>query len=146
MADLSCIANFYIYEICMEIVDSLPVVYRYDILTLCFSAVYLPGGNLSTKGDKEMSELEPDVALDTLISKSIDYIYTDGGEKTVDPKKEKPEELRKWLEELDVSTHNRILEFFGNLPHLSYEIKYTNKLGSERTITLTTLNDFFQFA
>ena len=51
-----------------------------------------------------------------------------------------------WLEDLDIKTHNKMLEFFTNVPHLFYEIKYTNKLEKEQTIVLKTLNDFFQFA
>jgi len=95
-------------------------------------------------GDKEFIESKPEDVLDMLISKSIDYIYD--GEETINMKDGDLEEIKEWLDNLDIQTHNKLVEFFSELPHLYYEIKYKNKLGSERKIELTTLNDFFQFA
>jgi hypothetical protein len=95
-------------------------------------------------GDKEFIESKPEDVLDILISKSIDYIYE--GENITHMDKVNLDEIKEWLDNLDVKTHNKLIEFFSELPHLHYEIKYKNKLGSERKIELTTLNDFFQFA
>ena len=95
-------------------------------------------------GDKEFIESKPEDVLDMLISKSIDYVYD--GEDTNHMDKVDINEMKEWLDNLDVKTHNKLIEFFSELPHLHYEIKYTNRLGSERSIELTTLNDFFQFA
>lgn len=54
-----------------------------------------------------------------------------------------PEELDEFLEGLDVKTFTKIQEFFATAPKLHYEVKYTNSLGNERVIVLSTLNDFF---
>jgi len=53
------------------------------------------------------------------------------------------EELLQWLDQLPIKTFEQFKTFFGNLPTLYYKITYTNKLGNERTIELTTLQDFF---
>lgn len=54
-----------------------------------------------------------------------------------------PEELDEFLEGLNVSAFTKIQEFFATAPRLHYEVKYTNSLGNERVIVLSTLNDFF---
>lgn len=53
------------------------------------------------------------------------------------------EELNEFLQSLDVKTFTKIQKYFATLPKLHYEVKYTNSLGNERTITLNSLNDFF---
>lgn len=53
------------------------------------------------------------------------------------------EELDEFLQNLDVKSFKKIQEFFQTMPRLYHEIKYTNSLGNERTIKLSTLNDFF---
>lgn len=53
------------------------------------------------------------------------------------------EELTEFLESLDVNTFKKIQEFFTTMPKLYYEVKYTNSLGKDKVIPLTTLNDFF---
>jgi hypothetical protein len=94
--------------------------------------------------DKDFINAKPEDVLDKLIENSIETIYT--GEEQTDPTKEDKEKMGEWLENLDIKTHNKMLEFFTNVPHLFYEIKYTNNLGKDQTIELKTLNDFFQFA
>jgi hypothetical protein len=56
---------------------------------------------------------------------------------------EKPEEVAKFIESLDIKTYNKIREFFETLPHLYYKIEYKNSLGNERSVELTTLSHFF---
>ena len=53
------------------------------------------------------------------------------------------EELDEFLQSLDVKTFTKIQKYFSTLPKLHYEVKYVNSLGNERTITLSSLNDFF---
>ena len=53
------------------------------------------------------------------------------------------EELDEFLQSLDVKTFTKIQKYFTTLPKLHYEVKYVNSLGNERTITLSSLNDFF---
>lgn len=54
-----------------------------------------------------------------------------------------PEELDEFVQSLDVNTFKKIQDFFTTMPKLYYEVKYTNSLGNEKVIPLTTLNDFF---
>jgi len=106
----------------------------------------------SLYSDKEFMEATGEKVVDLLIQKSIQTIYdgekqTDIGkpEKTVDlmEQNKNRNDLKEWIDNLDVKVYNKVKEFFSDLPHLHYEIKYTNKNGKDRTITLTTLNDFF---
>lgn len=53
------------------------------------------------------------------------------------------EELDEFIQSLDVNAFKKIQEFFATMPKLYYEVKYTNSLGNEKVIPLTTLNDFF---
>lgn len=53
------------------------------------------------------------------------------------------EELDEFVQSLDVNAFKNIQEFFTSMPKLYYEVKYTNSLGKEKVIPLTTLNDFF---
>lgn len=79
--------------------------------------------------------------VEYLIRKCIDSIYD---EESVYPAEEYDEkELLEWIDALDVETFNKIRAFFDNLPQMYYKLEYTNSLGNERTIELTTLSDFF---
>jgi len=53
------------------------------------------------------------------------------------------EDLDEFIQSLDVNAFKNIQEFFATMPKLYYEVKYTNSLGNEKVIPLTTLNDFF---
>tara|TARA_R110000822_G_scaffold12674_2_gene45621 strand:- start:611 stop:1321 length:711 start_codon:yes stop_codon:yes gene_type:complete len=53
------------------------------------------------------------------------------------------EELSDFIDSLDIETFNKIREFFDSLPQLYHKLEYVNANGDERTIELTTLNDFF---
>ncbi len=54
-------------------------------------------------------------------------------------------EVKEFLDELPIQVYDKIREFLSNLPHLFYELKYTNKNGTERKIVLDKLSDFFSF-
>lgn len=52
-------------------------------------------------------------------------------------------EIITFLENLDINVYNKLREFVANIPTLFHEFKYTNSKGTERTITLSSLSDFF---
>jgi hypothetical protein len=54
-----------------------------------------------------------------------------------------PEELDEFIDSLSVKAFTDIQKFFETMPKLYHKIEYTNSLGTERTIELSTLNDFF---
>lgn len=60
--------------------------------------------------------------------------------------KETVPNLIKFVDEnLNTATYYKIREYLESMPTLKHEIKYTNDDGKEKTITLSTLNDFFTF-
>jgi hypothetical protein len=79
--------------------------------------------------------------VEYLIRSCIDSIYD--GENVYPANAYTDNELLEWIDTLDVSTFNKIREFFDNLPQMFYELKYTNSLGNEKKIELSTLSDFF---
>lgn len=88
--------------------------------------------------DKEYFQSEDQ---DEVVYNCVEKIFD--GDSVIQIKKENKEELKKWFEELPISSYEKIQEFFMDLPTLFYEIKYKNSLGNEKVITLRKLDDFF---
>jgi hypothetical protein len=76
-----------------------------------------------------------------ILKNCIDVIYDDKNEYRTSDSTE--EEMDEFLQSLDVKAFNNIQNFFTTMPRMHYEIKYTNSLGTERSIVLNSLNDFF---
>jgi len=76
-----------------------------------------------------------------ILKASIDKIYD--SENVYEAKDYDEEQLDSFLQDLDVNTFKRIQDFFNTMPKIHHEVKYTNSLGNEKTITLNTLTDFF---
>lgn len=55
------------------------------------------------------------------------------------------DQLKEFVQQLDLKTYGKIKEFIENLPSLYHETKYTNSKGTEQTIKSTSLTDFFTF-
>jgi hypothetical protein len=53
------------------------------------------------------------------------------------------EEVRDFLESLDVQTYQKIQEFIEAMPRVEHTISYTNSLDREVKIVLRNLTDFF---
>jgi hypothetical protein len=97
-----------------------------------------PSAELATS--LKLLEGEMDMFFEVLKG-CIDSIYDS---ETVYNASEVPEEeLDEFLQSLDVNTFKKIQDFFNTMPKLYYEVKYTNSLGKDKVIPLTTLNDFF---
>ena len=76
-----------------------------------------------------------------LLNACIDEIVDSGTHyKVADYSKEEVEEF---ISSLDVTTFEKIQQFFQTMPRIKHELKYTNSLGTERVITLDNINDFF---
>jgi hypothetical protein len=65
------------------------------------------------------------------------------GDTAVDPKSSTKEELAEFIDNIPAKSAIEIRKFFESMPTLKHEIKYKNSKGSERTITLDSLDDFF---
>ena len=93
--------------------------------------------------DNEFLALEKDQMFE-LIVRCIDKIYE--GDTVYNVNEYKKEEIVEFLENLDIKTFEAVQMFLINTPKLQYVIKYKNSLGNDRTITLESLNDFFNQA
>lgn len=83
-------------------------------------------------------------AFERLLASCIDQIYD--AENVYDPKSETQDEIVEWIQDLPLDAYEKAQSFLSSVPHVFYELKYTNSKGDERTITLTSLSDFFTFA
>jgi hypothetical protein len=53
------------------------------------------------------------------------------------------EEVKQYLDDLDIKTYQKIQEFIEAMPRVEHTIGYTNSEGKEVKIVLKTLTDFF---
>ncbi len=111
----------------------------------------MPGGQLEMQhapaaiwSDKAIMNLEGEEFFDAIVRHSI-VAYHAGDAKTTMASVAKSE-LDEFIGNLDLKTYNKMREYVDKTPRLYYQLKYKNKLGNERTITLETLNDFFTLA
>lgn len=110
----------------IQINDEVGIILKYPNVNLAEKM-----GDITDQGD----------VLSKILVHSIDSIYDTN---TVYPSSEYTEiELLEFLEGLDTKTFKKIENFFTTMPKLYHEIKYTNKLGHERKITLSSITDFF---
>ena len=91
--------------------------------------------------DKEFLKLEASKVFDALVVQCVDKIFD--GEKIYESNLYKKEEIADFIENLPVKTYEEVRDFFAEVPAMKHEIKYKNSMGSERTILLRNLNDFF---
>jgi hypothetical protein len=55
------------------------------------------------------------------------------------------EEQDEFLDDMPVAAYESMKKFFESSPHMYYEIKYKNSLGTEKKISLRSIEDFFSF-
>lgn len=91
--------------------------------------------------DDAPTEASTSEVVEYLIRNCVDSIYD--AENVYPATDYTPQELADWIDALDIETFNKIRAFFDNLPQMYYKIEYTNSLGNDRVIELTTLSDFF---
>lgn len=93
--------------------------------------------------DDKISEIEDNEIIEYLIMKCIDKIFDK--DNVYDIKLENTEEVKEFIESIDIITYNKIQEFFSTVPKMEYIIEYKNSLGNNRSIVLKNLTDFFTF-
>jgi hypothetical protein len=82
--------------------------------------------------------------IDALVVNSLVNYYD--GDEMYDFTKETKENLEKFVEDnINAATYYKIREFLESMPTLKHDIKYKNNDGKEKTVTLSSLNDFFIF-
>ena len=90
--------------------------------------------------DEEFLKLDKDYMFE-LIIRCIDKIYYE--DNIYESKNYKKEELAEFLENLNIKIFENIQNFLINSPKIQHKIDYKNKLGNDRQIVLSSLNDFF---
>jgi hypothetical protein len=90
--------------------------------------------------DKEFLTLEKDHMFE-LIIRCIENIFIN--DEIYKPADYSKKDIEEFLENLDVKTFESINEFLLNAPKIEHTLTYTNSLGNERKIVLSSLNDFF---
>ena len=78
-----------------------------------------------------------------LIGSSIGAVWI--GDSRTSVEGETPEEVNSFIESLDVKTFDQVRNFVLRMPNLYHEIKWKNEKGTERSVVLKTLSDFFTF-
>lgn len=91
--------------------------------------------------EKMFDNLNNDEIFDKMISGCIDKVYE--GDQAFPIETATHEELKEFLESLDVNTYDELRKFLSNAPKLSYVITYKNNMNNDRKIELSTLTDFF---
>lgn len=90
----------------------------------------------------KIGDFENEVELLTLfITNCIDTIYDEND--VYIASEYSSEELGEFIDSLDVTTFDKIREFFEKMPKLIHVINYKNKMGNDRTIELSSIKDFF---
>lgn len=104
------------------------------------SGIVMKYPSASLYDDKEFLGLDKDYMFE-LIIRCIDSIYYD--DQVYQAKDYKKQELVEFLDNLNIKIFEKIQSFLINVPKIEHVIKYTNSVGSEREIVLSSLNDFF---
>ena len=82
--------------------------------------------------------------MNALVVNAMQSYYS--GDTVFDFTKETQENMEKFIDEnITSAVYYKIREFLASVPTLKHEIKYENESGEEKTITLSSLNDFFTF-
>jgi hypothetical protein len=90
--------------------------------------------------DKEFLNLEKEYMFE-LIIRCIDKVFS--GDEVFETINYTKAELEEFLENLSMKVFEQIQVFLLNVPKIEHEIDYTNSLGNERKVVLSSLNDFF---
>lgn len=106
------------------------------------SGILMKYPSASLYDDKEFLNLEKDQYFE-LIIRCIDKIYYQ--DEIFEVSNYNKKEIEEFLENLSIKTFEEIQKFLINSPKIIHNIEYTNSLGNKRSITLDSLNDFFQW-
>ena len=91
----------------------------------------------------EFFDLSDENAFDYIITNCVVEVYEK--DEVYDCSQFSSKEIKEFIDSIPSTKYKGIEEFFSNIPKLKHEIKYTNSLGTERSIVFTTLDDFFIF-
>lgn len=99
-----------------------------------------PSSNIIEK----LREFENEIDLNSfIITNCIDTIYTK--DEVFEAKDYSEDELNNFIDSIPPKVYDKMNDFFKLVPKLTHTIKYTNKMGNEREIVLSTVKDFFSW-
>lgn len=93
--------------------------------------------------NSEFLNMQDDAAFEAAMLTCLEKIFE--GDKVHNCADASKDELKEFIDSIPAKAFADIQKFFSATPTLFYQIKYTNSKGTERTITLRTLEDFFTF-
>jgi hypothetical protein len=88
-------------------------------------------------------EAKEDELFDALVSSILDAYYE--GDEVLKFSAQPEADVKAFINALDVKTYQKIKDFLNQLPALYHEIKYKDSVGTEKTLVLSSLLDFFSF-
>ena len=91
--------------------------------------------------DMENNDIPEEDSAFFVITSCIESVYD--ADMVYPTSEETPEEIKAFVESLSVSAFTEIQNFFDTMPKLYYKIEYTNSMGTDRVIELSSLDDFF---
>lgn len=95
----------------------------------------------SLYSDQEFLNSSPEEIIENLITRCIDKVYD--GDQIFDNKSFTLQEVKEFVEQLDVNTYEKMKEFLSDLPKLYHKLEYKNSKDEDREIIMSSLNDFF---
>jgi hypothetical protein len=93
--------------------------------------------------DKAIYEADDSKAFDLMVDNCLSKVYQ--GDQVFDAKTSSVEERREFVDSLPAKVADELRKFMAGVPTLKHQISYKNSKGTERKITLDTLDDFFTF-
>jgi hypothetical protein len=88
-----------------------------------------------------LSELSTENGVLKMVQKCIETIYDENS--AYQASEYSLDELNEFIESISASQFEKVLEFFSTMPALKHELHYTDSAGTEKTITLQGIDDFF---
>lgn len=99
---------------------------------------------LELYADNDFYNVDEAEALTMALKRSTRSLHR--GDESFDLANEPKEEVDKFVDSLPLSAIEKVRTFLASAPTLRYEVRYETKQGTERRVTLSTIDDFFTFA
>lgn len=95
--------------------------------------------------DAAILDMTPEQIQDEIVLRHIDKIvFMEGSkEKTMSPDPDNRTEIIDFINNLSIAAYKQMQKFIENTPKMEYKIEYTNAMGTERKMVLSSLTDFF---
>ena len=88
-----------------------------------------------------VNEKDTNKKIQIFLTHCIDTVFTEDDLFKIDDTNRN--ELFSFLDDLDLKTYQKLLNFIDDIPSIKYVLNYTNKKGNAISIALTKLSDFF---